>query len=108
MYLLQVFLALPTNCPTDPDGSPRSTDGQIKADSVVLYASADEAQTFEQVFPKPWSFCVDSPEFCGHVDMTSQEQTREWPCTGMSASEVAGPGLQSGEDTRWCLSVLGG
>ena len=53
LYLLQVFLALPTNCPTDPDGSPRSTDGQIKADSVVLYASADEAQTFEQVFLKP-------------------------------------------------------
>ena len=45
----QVFLALPSDCPTDPDGSPQSTDGQAKADSVVLYASADEAQTFEQV-----------------------------------------------------------
>lgn len=48
-----MFLALPSNCPTDPDGSARSTDGQTKADSVVLYASADEAQTFEQVWPKP-------------------------------------------------------
>ena len=46
---MQVFLALPSNCPTDPDGSTRSVDGQTKAESVVLYASADEAQTFEQV-----------------------------------------------------------
>ncbi len=47
--VLQIFLALPSNCPTEPDGSSRSIDGQTKADSVVLYASADEAQTFEQV-----------------------------------------------------------
>ncbi|CAL5221253.1 g3408 [Coccomyxa viridis] len=51
----KIFLALPSNCPTDPDGSSRSIDGQTKADSVVLYASADEAQTFEQVcLPVKW------------------------------------------------------
>ena len=48
-YTMQVFLALPSNCPTDPAGSSRSVDGQTRADSVLLYASADEAQTFEQV-----------------------------------------------------------
>ena len=46
---MQVFLALPSDCPTDPDGSPQPPEGQAQADSVVLYASADEAQTFEQV-----------------------------------------------------------
>ena len=46
---MRVFLALPSNCPTDPGGSSRSIDGQTRADSVLLYASADEAQTFEQV-----------------------------------------------------------
>ncbi len=56
--VLQIFLALPSNCPTDPDGSSRSIDGQTKADSVVLYASADEAQTFEQVaFPHLYLPC---------------------------------------------------
>ncbi len=71
IVLLQVFLALPSNCPTDPDGSSRSTDGQTKADSVVLYASADEAQTFEQ---------VTSSHLCSTVSLhISRKSVCMWP-----------------------------
>lgn len=48
---LQVFLALPSDCPTQPDGSPRAVEPVGGANSVILYASDDEAATFEQVPP---------------------------------------------------------
>ena len=68
---MQVFLALPSDCPTDPDGSPQPTDGQAQADSVVLYASADEAQTFEQVI----RLSMLSPHCYAH-----QERSRSFGC----------------------------
>ena len=61
-----MFLALPSDCPTDPDGSPQPTEGQAQADSVVLYASADEAQTFEQVI---WLSML-SPHRCVHQELS--------------------------------------
>ena len=49
----QVFLALPTDCPTHPDGSYRKVEGGSGRNSVVLYASDDEGLSFEQVIAHP-------------------------------------------------------
>lgn len=49
-----MFLALPTDCPTQPDGSYRKVQSGSARNSVVLYASDDEGLSFEQV-PRPAS-----------------------------------------------------
>lgn len=38
---------MPSNCPTNPDGSKRKVSGNEH--NVMLYSSADEGNTFEQV-----------------------------------------------------------
>ena len=49
MLRVQVFLALPSDCPTEPDGSPRTVESGAGTNAVILYTSDDEAQSFEQV-----------------------------------------------------------
>ncbi|BDA42979.1 Vacuolar protein sorting/targeting protein 10 [Coccomyxa sp. Obi] len=51
----KVYLALPSDCPTEPDGSPRAVSTAAGPNSVILYASDDEAKDFEQVcLPVKW------------------------------------------------------
>jgi len=50
LRVLQVFLALPSDCPTEPDGSQRAVGSTTGPNSVILYASDDEAKNFEQVW----------------------------------------------------------
>ena len=47
---LQVYLAVPSNCPYHPDGSKRRlTAEETVSSSVILYASSDEGTTFSEV-----------------------------------------------------------
>ena len=43
----QIYLAAPSDCPLNADGSKRSTDG-ASSGSVQLLVSTDEALTFEE------------------------------------------------------------
>ncbi|KAK9845742.1 hypothetical protein WJX81_001203 [Elliptochloris bilobata] len=45
----QVFVALPSDCPTHPDGSQRPVQPGASSSSVVLYSSANEGKDFGQV-----------------------------------------------------------
>lgn len=48
--VVQLFLAMPTDCPVAPDGSKRNVpSGADERNSVSLYTSEDNAQTFKQV-----------------------------------------------------------
>ena len=44
---VQVFLAMPSNCTTNPDGTKRKVTGDHK--NVMLYSSGDEGYSFVQV-----------------------------------------------------------
>ena len=47
---VQVWLALPSNCPYGPDGSKRKLSAEDKvASSVILYMSDDEGTSFTEV-----------------------------------------------------------
>ena len=58
----QLFLAMPTDCPIAPDGSKRSVpSGADERNSVSMYTSEDNAQTFKQVCHT----CVDLHSLSG-------------------------------------------
>ena len=47
---MQVWLALPNNCPYGPDGSKRKLSAEDRvASSVILYMSDDEGTSFTEV-----------------------------------------------------------
>ena len=50
VFAAQVFLAMPNDCPVAPDGSKRSVpSGADERNSVAMYTSEDNAQTFKSV-----------------------------------------------------------
>jgi len=44
----QVFVAMPSDCPTHPDGSQRAVPSGASSASVVLYSSDNEGKDFQQ------------------------------------------------------------
>lgn len=47
---MQVYLAVPSNCPFNPDGSKRKlTAAETVSSSVIMYVSGDEGTTFTEV-----------------------------------------------------------
>lgn len=53
----QMYLAMPSDCPEEPDGRTRVVPAGATASNVVLYISEDEGRTFTQV-------CMSSVWFC--------------------------------------------
>jgi hypothetical protein len=50
--LVQVYLAVPSDCPFHPDGSKRKLSAEeAVSQSVLMYVSGDEGTTFTEVRP---------------------------------------------------------
>lgn len=102
----QVFVALPSDCPTHPDGSSRSVQPGASSSSVVLYASSNEGKDFTQVRPLP--ACADKA--IGNAGFESSWHVQYCvicSLAGVPASARFGPGLQPGQNARWRERVPG-
>ena len=61
---MQVFLAMPADCPVEPSGAKRNTPASATGrNSVSMYISDDEALTFNQVSRMP----LGTTSLAGHA-----------------------------------------